>query len=301
MIRLVESLLKEQVRNDEQITGMLTSYNGMPAFFYQKCPSDTDKLWDKSCYPRADYNVDMQYNPERKSDGILQINIECSSDCEFMPEDIEKQLRKLINTTFYSSGLQSPVCAVWNRSDAFSIEKNDSSLPEIYGVSMLFDLMEFPSQITTDPDPVQGLNEWTKAHFPECMLIAYDVPPNVWKPTDKCPAVYWRFAGSDTDSKNSSYAVMWFIGHFAAHIMADSVTERNRWLKAIAEQIQRDGEVILQDESPMFIKQLSIRHSADSLHEGQLDITGQYGVLTREYAGCLLNNINKNYGGESNG
>jgi hypothetical protein len=86
--------------------------------------------------------------------------------------------------------------------------------------------------------------------------------------------------------------VNWYTGSFAAHIVADSVTERNRWIKAIVEQIQLAGEVMLLDGSPMFANQITIRHSADPLREGQLSLTGQYGVLARhrkDYAQAPLN------------
>ena len=217
-----------------------------------------------------------------------------------MPEDIEKRLRELIGGTFYSVDSQAAVCAVWNRSDAFSFEINSNNStnngqPEIFGVTLLFELMEFPIQVTTDPDPIQGANEWTKTYFPKLMIIGRDNFPPIWKPTDECPAVYWRFVGYDTDRE--SYAASWLIGQFAVHIISDSVEERNKWLKAIAERLQADGEIILRDSSPMFIKQVEIKHNSDPLREGQLVLSGQYGVLTqhrKEEAKIMLNNINYN-------
>lgn len=296
-MNMLDGLLMEQVCDDAQIEGMLTSYDGKPAFFYQKSPPDSDGRWNKPCYPRVDYNVDMQYSPERKTSGTLTINIWCSSESEAMPEDIEKRLRELIGGTFYSVHGQTAVCAVWNRSDVFSFESNGNlknyGEPEIFGATLMFELMEFPVQITTDPDPIQGINDWTKEYFPKLTVIAHDILPPVWKPTDEYPAVYWRFIGSDTDRQ--SYAAVWFTGQFAAHVIADSVTERNRWLKAIAECLRADGEIVMHDGSPMLVKQAQIRHGADPLREGQLMFWGQYGVLFRyrkEHAEIILNNAN---------
>jgi len=59
------------------------------------------------------------------------------------------------------------------------------------------------------------------------------------------------------------------------------VTERNSWTKAMIELIQLDGEVVLTDGSPMFAKQIAIRHGADPLRDGQFSLTGQYGVLAQ--------------------
>ena len=301
---MLDGLLKKQVRGDTQVEGMLTSYNGKPAFFYQKSPPDSDDRWGGACYPRADYNIDTLYSPERKSSGILTINIWCVSGNSAMPEDIEKRLRELIEGTFYNFPKKASVCAVWARSDAFSFEvsPNNSTAngqPEVFGITMLFELMEFPFQITAAPDPIQGINEWTKKYFSGLTVIGYDSLPPVWKPTDKDAAVYWRFIDYDTDDRRGGYAVDWFIGNFAAHVITDSVQERNRWLKSMAERLRIDGEIVLQDGSPMFIKKVDVKHNADSLRDGQMIISGQYGVLSghrKEQAEIILNNVNFNGG-----
>jgi hypothetical protein len=167
-------------------------------------------------------------------------------------------------------------------------------MPEAFGATITFDLMEFPAQTTTCPDPVQGLCAWTRQYFPDAKLVAADDIPAVWKPSDEAPAVYWRFDSAVGDDKMSSYAVNWYTGQFAAHVITDSVVERNRWIKAIAEQFRVDGELILADKSPMFVKHITTRHNADPLREGQLTLTGQYGVLAqqrRERSAIPLNNV----------
>ena len=73
-----------------------------------------------------------------------------------------------------------------------------------------------------------------------------------------------------------------------AHIIAESVPERNKWTKAIIERAQLDGEVILADTSPMFINRIALRHGADPLRDGQLELTGQYGALRVEDAQMRL-------------
>ena len=305
---MLDGLLKEQIRGDADIASMLTSYDGKPAFFYQKSPADTDRAWKKPCYPRIDYNVDMRYDPERKVSGVLSINVWCTGESAAMPEDIEKRLVELIGGTFYTNKKKTSVCAIWNRSDAFNFEATNNggnTAPEVFGVTLLFDLMEFPEQLTTDPDPIQGLNEWTRKNFSGMTIIAHDDMPPIWKPSDENPAIYWRFEGTAT-TDSQTYAVNWYTGQFAAHVIADSVTERNRWTKAMSEVIQLEGEIVLTDGSPMFAKQIMIRHNADPLREGQFLLTGKYGVLTqhrKEYAQIPLNRKNIKYkdGGKNNG
>lgn len=297
---MLDGLLVEQIRADHEMAGMLAEYGGRPAFFYQKSPLDTANGWGKAQYPRADYTVDMRHDPERKTAGVLTVNVWCSSQSAAMPEDIERRLLELISGTFYTergAGTESTVCAVWNHSEAFEFDgrnAQNSREPEIFGVTILFDLLTFPSQITIDPDPIEGLVAFIKRDFSGLSLISVDEIPEIWKPTDENPAIYWRFIGETAAAQ--SFAVSWFNGTFAAHIIAETVPERNRWIKAITEKLQADGEVVLFDGSPMFINRIEIRHDADPLREGQLGITAQYGVLTGKSklpAQIPLNNANK--------
>lgn len=281
-------LIHEQVSADPQLGGMLAAYNKGPAVFYQKAPHDSRPGWGNPKYPRLDFNVDTRHDPERKTAGTLTFNIWCSSECpEIGNQDpdraIEARLLELVSGTFYTGSDRATVCAEWERSDEFvAANQNQGSLPEVYGLTVTFELLEFPEQITTDPDPIQGLNQWTKRHFGKMAAIAYDEMPPIWKPTEGNPAIYWRFEG--TTSAQQGVAVTWYTGTFAAHILTENVTERNRWAKAIIERAQVDGEVILPDTSPMFIKRITIRHNADPLREGQLGLTGQYGVLYQQRA-----------------
>lgn len=297
---MIERLIYEQIKTDNQIKGLLAVYKQEPAFFYQKSPIDSDKGWLMPCYPRVDYNIDMMYDPERKMAGTLSINIWCTDDCPPVGDDdpdkaIEKRLIELIGGTFYTGSDRATVCAIWNRSDAFDYERNTSmrkegTTPEIFGITILFDLLEFPEQITTTPDPILGANSWIKQQFPQMVAIAHDDTPPIYKPTDENPAIYWRFIGADTGNKQT-YAVTWYTGHFAAHVIAETVTERNKWTKAIIEQLQLWQEIILADSSPMFINRITVRNHADPLRDGQIELTGTYGVLDqhrKEEAGIRL-------------
>lgn len=285
MAKDIRQLIQTQVTEDEQIGGMLAQYAKSPAFFYQKAPSDSRNGWGKQKYPRADFNVDFRQDHERKRAGTLTVNIwvtnECTPTGNLDPDKaIEQRLIEILSGTFYTSG-GTTFCAEWDRSDEFTTEINTAThntTPEVYGVTLTFDLMEFPEQITTTPDPVQALNVWTKQYFKGLAAIGHDDLPEIWKPTDEHPAIYWRFEGST--SAKQTYAATWFNAVFDGHIIAESVAERNRWIKAITERMQNSGEVILTDDSPMFINQIAIRHNADPLRDGQLQLRGQYGVLS---------------------
>lgn len=291
----LRQLLLQQITEDEQMGGMLASYNKAPAAFYQKAPSDSRPGWGKPKYPRLDFNVDMHHDPERKTEGVLTVNIWCTNECPAVGDldpdrAIEQRLLELVSGVFYTDGNRETFCVEWERSDEFlyeSGEKGNNTPPEVYGLTVTFSVFAFPEQITTSPDPIQGLNAWTKRHFQKMTAIAYDDMPPIWKPTDENPAIYWRFTGTSSTNRQS-YSVAWYTGMFAAHIIAESVPERNKWTKAIIEWAQLEGEVILPDTSPMFINRIAVRHNADPLRDGQLELTGQYGVLRVEDAQIRL-------------
>ena len=289
MIHSIRQILSDQLSGDEQLAGMLAAYNGAPALFYQSAPSDSRGGWGQPRYPRVDFSMDTRHDPERKAQGALTFNIWCTSECipcgSIDPDKaIERRLVELVGGTFYSGPDGQTVCAEWERSDEFlaSEARDKTSHPKVYGTTVTFALLEFPEQISTSPDPIQGLNAWTKKYFPSMTAVAYDTMPPVWKPSDVAPAIYWRAEGAASGNRQN-YSVIWFTGTFAAHIIAPSVTERNKWAKAIIERAQIDGEVVLADTSPMFINQIAVRHNADALRDGQLSLTGQYGVLAQAY------------------
>ena len=199
----IRQFIHRQLSEDIQMAGMLATYNGMPAIFYQKAPSDSRSGWGEKQYPRIDFTVDMRYDPEHKTAGILTVNIWCNTECvatgNLDPDkEIEARLIELISGTFYTGNDEATIYTEWEQSDDFTVENNaqHNTHPEVYGISVTFGLMEFPEQITTSPDPVQGLNAWTKQHFPLMTVISYDLMPPIWKPTDENPAIYWRFEGT---------------------------------------------------------------------------------------------------------
>ena len=296
MNRDIRRIINEQVSSDTQIAGMLAAYNGSPAFFYQKAPSDSRRGWGETRYPRADFNLDTRHDPERRTAGTLTVNIWCNTECPAIDavdpdRAIEQRMMELISGTFYTGADRTTICAEWERSDEFVYEGSsntrDNTPPEVYGITMIFELMEFPVQISTTPDPIQGLNAWIKTNFPLVTAIAYDEMPPVWKPSEEAPAIYWRFDGTASISRQN-YSVTWFAGTFAAHVITENVTERNKWIKALIERAQFEGEVILSDTSPMFISRITVQHSADPLRDGQIALTGQYGVLRIEDAQIRL-------------
>ena len=98
----IRQLIHEQITSDTQMAGMLAAYQGLPAFFYQKSPSDSRPGWGTPRYPRVDFNIDLRNDPERKTAGTLTVNIWCTTECPAVGDldpdrAIERRLLELIS------------------------------------------------------------------------------------------------------------------------------------------------------------------------------------------------------------
>ena len=115
----LEDLIYKRLTEDEALAKLLARFNGTPAIAYQTAPQDEDRGWDgKRQYPRMDYIVDMQANPERGSSGVLTINIWCDEKGH-PPEDIEPVVRAALQDILIKPDGSYPYNLGWARTDAF--------------------------------------------------------------------------------------------------------------------------------------------------------------------------------------
>lgn len=284
----MEALIKKALASDPVIAPMLATWNNEPAVFYQTAPSDKDRGWSRIQYPRVDYNVDWTYNPERKNDGACQINVWClNNGTTAYPEDIGDAIRESLRDLFITGGDGELYALEWQRTDAF--EAGGQNEPLTIGVTLSFDILAFPAQQTIQPDPVSGLNAYIKAIAPDALVAGVDALPELCRPTEDRPIVYCRLAG-DSSAMRNSYAVAWMDANLAVHIFAPHPSMRLMTARWITNRIALDGECKLGDGSPMLIERVAINTAANPLRQGQLTITGRYGVLRVPEEAPLLNN-----------
>ena len=91
------------------------------------------------------------------------------------------------------------------------------------------------------------------------------------------PVVYCRLI--TTEKQEETNTVAWMGGRIAVHVLCPDSTVRIKMAAAIANKLSLDGEVIMLDHSPMFIQRLQANYKSDYLKEGQVFITGRYGLL----------------------
>ena len=63
----------------------------------------------------------------------------------------------------------------------------------------------------------------------------------------------------------------------------------------ITNQLSLDGEIIMLDKSPMFIKHVQMNNKSDYLKDGQIFINGRYGLLRYKAKPYELNYTAINY------
>lgn len=277
-------LVYSRLCSDAAVSGNLARYADGPAIFYQSAPSDKDSAWAAgSQYPRIDYMIDMQANPERQTSGVLSLNIWCD-ETTTPPEDIEPSVRGLLCDIFIQPSSPSPPYSLaWARSDGFETKSRVKPETLVNGVSMAFDIFAFPQQITIDPDPILSMDQWMKGIAPEAVVIGYDELAKFMSPTETQPAVYFRLIESRVYQETN--AVVWFDATISGHVFAPTPEARLGWLRHIANSLAISGEVTMPDKSPMFIRDGRITAGADPLAIGQLRLSVRFGVLRRpQYA-----------------
>ena len=272
----LEELIYERLASSEKLVRQLASFHGRPAVFSPDPPDDGHEWWHgNSQYPKVVYNFDLQANEERHSAGILSVSLLCQNTPEAMPEAIGLLVRECLRDAILKPEGGSPYCFAWARTDAFTIGEEKTSLT--VGSEVRFDILEYPSQETTDPDPVAAMNSYIKGLYPECLVMWHDRMGETTEATEKQPVVYCRLVSVEKAEETNTVA--WMDGKVAVHILCPSSGVRMKMAAGIANQMALDGEITLLDGSPMFLKGLVENCRADYLKEGQILLTGHYGLL----------------------
>ncbi len=282
----LEDLIYNRLLASEDLTDKLAKFDNLPAIFYQAAPGDQNEGWKgKKQYPRIDFVVDMQANPERQSSGLMTLNIWCNEAGD-PPEDIEPEVRAALCDVFMQPAEQPPYCLAWVRSDSFELSANTIKGSHVNGITILFDVLAFPCQETIDPDPIMAMNEFIKEWEPAAVLIGRDKIPDYFTAGKDAPAFYFRLATLELAQETNTVA--WMNGSIAGHIFAPTAEARLQWLKYLVDTLASQGEVIMLDTSPMFIRSIKADSAANYLIIGQLRINVRFGILRRpKYAHVL--------------
>lgn len=272
----LEELIYNRFVNSKLLVGHLAKFNGSPAVFSPESPNDNQDGWGGNTqYPKVVYNFDLQVNEERRSAGVLSVSLLCQNTTEVTPEMIEPIVRECLRDVILKPEGGTPYCFAWARTDAFSIDEKKGDMT--IGSEIRFDILEYPSQETSDPDPIMAINKYIKEMYPESLIMGYDRMEEITEATAEQPVIYCRLMSIDKSKETNTVA--WMDGRIAVHILCPDSEIRMKMAAAIANGISLDGEIIMLDYSPMFIKRLQVNYKSDYLKEGQVFVTGHYGLL----------------------
>lgn len=279
-----EELLHKRLSTDITLENLLTQYALMPAVFYQEAPDDTQANWKNGQqYPRVCYMYNMQANEERKSAGSLTVSVYCVSGVGVMPERIEPEIRRILKDIILCPADASPYCFTWAQTQYFDVNKDqdDTEARGICGCDITFDILEYPSQETTSPDPVEGMNGFIKNQYGKSIVIGLDRLEDIIVTSAERPVFYCHLDSVNRDTETNQ--VVWMKGVLSVHVLCPDAAIRRKFTMALAQQLSLDGEVILVDKSPMFVERLQVNYKADYLKNGQLIVNVRYGVLRPTY------------------
>lgn len=268
----LNGLVFSRLSSDPSIARALAKYDDQPAIFNTEFPADQQDGWGgETQYPRISYRFNMQVDTKRSSSGTLMVSIFALSP--IIAEEIEMYVRNSLKDVLMKPTGEAPVCVAWQRTDPFLLEGN-----KVYANDITFDILEFPAQETTDPDPVMALSYYIKDLFPDSAVLGVDEVGDYTSPADT-PIFYCQLQSITLTDGPCQNTVMWFIAGISVHLLCPDASNRLKMVAAINQRLAIDAEVIMLDDSPMTIQSLRMDNRADYLREGQLVVSGHYGCL----------------------
>lgn len=280
----LEALIRKRLSTNSSLKERLAAYHGEPAIFFQEAPDDTAEGWGEAQYPRITFLMDTFADAEHGVTGGLSIDIACS-EAGHAPEDIEPLVRESLAGVFFTPDDGRTFSAKWRGTDVFKTTVGEQEAL-ILGMSVSFDVYEFPLMETSDPDPVAAINFYAQDWDKELVVIGRAELAEVFEPTRHSPAAYFRRVNPNIEKQTNT--VVWLTADLVLHLFAPTLRDRKEWLEQFAQSLALDGEVTMLDGSPMFIRSLKGDTKADEV-TGQLTISVRYGLLRKpKYAHTMM-------------
>lgn len=288
----LEELICKRLSEAKNLTKCLTRYAGQPAIFTPEAPGDREAGWGRATqYPRAVFNFDMQADGERKSAGTLSVAVICRNDSEAVPEFIEPAVKKALKDVLLKDDNGTLYAFAWARTEGFSMTEEKNEL--LIGSEIRFDIMEYPQQETTDPDPIMAIARYIKDLYPDSIVVGIDKMADETEASKEAPVFYCRL--TEIEKLEETNTVVWMNGKIAISLLCPDGATRLKMAAAVLNSLSLDGEVTMLDDSPMFMERLTANLKSDYLKDGQIFVTGRYGLLRYKAVGYPLRHPNINY------
>lgn len=288
----LEELIYKRLSEAKNLTKYLTRYAGQPAIFTPEAPGDRESGWGRATqYPRTVFNFDMQADGERKSAGTLSVTLICRNDSEAVPELIEPAVKKALKDVLLKDDNGTLYAFAWARTEGFSMAEEKNEL--LIGSDVRFDIMEYPLQETTDPDPIMAMARYIKNLYPDSIVVGVDKMADETEASKEAPVFYCRL--TEIEKLEETNNCVWTNGKIAISLLCPDSSTRLKMAAAVFNSLSLDGEVTMLDDSPMFMERLTANLKSDYLKDGQIFVTGRYGLLRYKAVGYPLRHPNINY------
>jgi hypothetical protein len=272
----VEALVRKRLLANNLLSEKLATFGGLPSIFFQEAPDDKDEAWGDAQYPRIVFLADTFSDPARDRRKVLSVDIMCTTTGT-PPEDIEPLVRKSLAGVFFTPEDGETFSAKWKDTQVFKEAAGDRE-PLVVGMTLTFDIYEYPLLETCDPDPIAAMCSYVETWCGKFAVIGRTRLSGIYEPTREHPAIYFSRSGASVDRETN--AVVWMNSEIVVHLFAPSLHDRIEWVEQFLQPLAFTGEITMLDESPMFIKQIRGDAAGDEL-TGQLRISVQYGLLRR--------------------
>ena len=280
----LEALIRKRLMTDPRIEERLATYWEEPAIFLQEAPDDTAEGWGDAQFPRIVFLMDTFADAERGVMGGLSVDIICT-EAGHAPEDIEPCVREALAGVFFTPDNGRTFSPKWRETGVFKTNVGEQEAL-ILGMSVSFDVFEFPLMETSDPDPVAAIHEYALGWDEHLAVIGRTELPSIFEPSRERPAAYFRRAAFSVDLQTNTS--VWMLCDLAVHLFAPELKDRLEWLELLAQSLALDGEITMLDGSPMFLRNVKFNANADEV-TGQLTVSVRYGLLRKpRYAHTMM-------------
>lgn len=202
----LNELIYNRLAGSRELADVLAKFSGYPAIFNSEFPSDQEAGWEgKSQYPRICYRIDMQVNQERSSAGMLHVTVHTEKD-SLVIETIENFVRGCLKDVLMKPSGQAPFCVAWAGTEPYVLDGMAVICKDI-----LFDILEYPDQETTDPDPVMAVGTFIKDMYPDAVVLGIDRIGDYTNPADK-PVFYCRLEDIQRTRGHCEHSIALLIG-----------------------------------------------------------------------------------------
>ena len=248
----------------------------LPAVFEAEAPPDTDPVWGKGTqYPRIIFAEDMQANEERSSAGTLTVTVYVEKthlpDVTVITAATKQALRDVI---LNPEGEDGPFAFAWARTDAYALPGT-----EIVAQISQYDIVEYPDQTTTDPDPQDALARFIKSLYGDDICVLGIDRIDDYTDSRIKPVLYVEVTRIVMTNGHCVNSIVWLNTGMQVHVICPDHSKTMRICGALVQKIGAAEEIIMIDNSPMTINGSSYAGDSDYLRFGQITVNAKYGVL----------------------